>query len=71
MKIKKTIKDKFIVSTLVGSKGQIVLPKIARDFFDIKPGDTLIIMGDKKRGMAILKEDAFYNIHPINDKEGK
>lgn len=37
----------------VGEKGQIVIPKQAREIFDIKPGDTMILFGDKKRGIAI------------------
>ena len=37
----------------VGTKGQIVIPKEARDIFGIKPGDTLLILGDDKQGMAI------------------
>ena len=36
----------------VGSKGQIVLPKEAREVFDIQPGDTLIILGNREQGMA-------------------
>ncbi|MDL2220909.1 AbrB/MazE/SpoVT family DNA-binding domain-containing protein [Eubacteriales bacterium OttesenSCG-928-N14] len=38
----------------VGEKGQIVIPKEAREMFDIKPGDTLLLLGDLKRGLAIL-----------------
>ena len=37
----------------VGEKGQIVIPKQAREIFDIRPGDTLLILGDEKRGLAI------------------
>lgn len=37
----------------VGTKGQIVIPKEARDMFGIKPGDTLLILGDANRGLAI------------------
>ena len=43
----------------VGTKGQIVLPKEAREIFDIKPGDTLIILGDENQGMAIPPKDKF------------
>ena len=43
----------------VGTKGQIVLPKEAREMFDIKPGDTLIILGDKERGLAIPPANQF------------
>lgn len=43
----------------VGEKGQIVIPKEARDIFDINPGDTLIVLGDEKQGIAIPPKDAF------------
>lgn len=38
----------------VGEKGQIVIPKEAREMFGIKPGDTLMLLGDLKRGLAIM-----------------
>lgn len=38
----------------VGSKGQIVIPKKARDIFEIRPGDTLMLVGDETQGLAIL-----------------
>ena len=37
------------------SRGQIVIPKHARDVFDIKPGDKLLVVGDIKRGLGIGK----------------
>ncbi|MDO5459568.1 MAG: AbrB/MazE/SpoVT family DNA-binding domain-containing protein, partial [Eubacteriales bacterium] len=37
----------------VGEKGQIVIPKQAREVFQIRPGDTLLLLGDEKRGIAI------------------
>jgi len=40
-------------SVKVGEKGQIVIPKEARDLFNIKPGDTLIITGKEKEGLFI------------------
>lgn len=43
----------------VGSKGQIVLPKEARVVFDIQPGDTLIILGNREQGMAIPPKNQF------------
>ena len=52
--------DRFIVSVKMGPKGQITIPKEARDMFDIKEGETLMVLGDRKRGIAILKADAFY-----------
>ena len=43
----------------VGEKGQIVIPKEARDMFDIKSGDGLLMLGDKKRGLALVKTEVF------------
>ena len=54
--------DRFIVSVKVGPKGQITIPKEARKMFDIKEGETLMVLGDKSRGLAIVKSDAFYSI---------
>ena len=51
-------KDKFVGISKVGEKGQIVIPKEARDMFDIKSGDSVIVLCDKKRGIALLKADA-------------
>lgn len=49
---------KFIFGTVkVGEKGQIVIPKDARDIFNIKSGDTLLVLGDIDQGIAIAKED--------------
>ena len=45
----------------VGDKGQIVIPKDARNLYDIKPGDALILIGDEK-GMAMLKTEIFQNV---------
>ena len=60
--MKKENEDKFIVSVKVGPKGQITIPVEARKMFDINEGDTLMVMGDPKKGMAILKADLFYSI---------
>ena len=51
------MKDKFAGIAKVGEKGQIVIPKEARDMFNIKTGDSLIVLCDKKKGMAIVKSD--------------
>ena len=45
----------------VGDKGQIVIPKDARNVYGIKPGDALILLGDEK-GMAMLKTEIFQNV---------
>lgn len=54
--------DRFIVSVKVGPKGQITIPVEARKMFDIKEGDTLMVMGDKERGIGILKDEIFYSL---------
>lgn len=46
----------------VGDKGQIVIPAKARKIFDIKTGDSLVILGDEAQGIAIIKEKNFLAI---------
>lgn len=43
----------------LGEKGQIVIPKRAREVFGLKPGDGLVILGDEAQGIAIAKADDF------------
>ena len=52
----------------VGDRGQIVIPKDAREIYGIKAGDSLLVLGDKK-GMAILKTDVFQD--KINEVLGE
>ena len=54
--------DRFMVTVKVGPKGQITIPKEARAMFNIQEGETLIVLGDQKRGIAILKSDLFYQL---------
>ena len=65
------MKDKYIGIAKVGEKGQIVIPKEARDMFDIKPGDSVALLCDRKKGMAIVKseilEDSMDNMMPKNN----
>ena len=53
---------RFIVSVKVGPKGQITIPVQARNMFNIKEGDTLMVMGDIERGIALIKDDSFYEL---------
>ena len=46
---------KYIWTAKVSNKGQIVIPKEARDVFGISEGDTLILFGDTEKGIAIAK----------------
>lgn len=55
-------KDKYVGICKVGEKGQIVIPKEARDMFDIKPGDSLVVLCDIKQGIAILKSEIIESI---------
>ena len=57
----KTPKGKFISTVKVGEKGQIVIPKPARDMFSIKPGDTVLLLADENRGIAIVSNDVYMN----------
>ena len=53
-------KGKYAATVRVGEKGQIVMPKGVRDLFDIKPGDTLLVLADKRQGIAITKDDVLF-----------
>ena len=53
---------KYMSSVKVGPKGQIVIPKEARDMFHINPGDTLLLLADVNRGIAIQRQDYFDKI---------
>ncbi len=83
MEVKMKKKDKNFMSTVkVGQKGQIVIPKEIREMFDIDYGDSLIIMADRDRGIAIQKAnvlsqiaDAIFagkgkEIYPREDQDG-
>jgi len=54
---------KYAWTVKVGEKGQFVIPKEARDLFGIHPGDTLIVLGDVERGIAIPRKDTLDFIH--------
>ncbi|RIE07101.1 MULTISPECIES: AbrB/MazE/SpoVT family DNA-binding domain-containing protein [Candidatus Cryosericum] len=54
-------KGKYAWTAKVGDKGQIVIPKEAREIFNINPGDTLLLLGDEAQGIAIVKNDVFMN----------
>ena len=62
----------FFGAVTVGERGQIVIPKKARDVFHIKPGSTVIVVGDEERGLAIVPEaymNNFFNLPklPLDD----
>lgn len=43
----------------MGAKGQIVIPKAARDTFRLSEGDRLVVLGDEEQGIALIKAEAF------------
>lgn len=53
---------KYAWTAKVGEKGQIVIPKEAREVFGIHPGDTLLLLGDRDRGIAVVKPEDFRQI---------
>lgn len=69
---------KYAWTARVGEKGQIVIPKEARDIFEIKPGDTLLLLGDEEQGIAIVNKDKFkqltdmlFNLKPDKEEQDK
>jgi len=52
-------KGKHAWTAKVGEKGQIVIPKEAREIFEIHPGDTVLLLGDEKKGLVITKGSMF------------
>ena len=49
----------FMSSVKIGPKGQIVIPKAARDTFHLNEGDRLVVLGDEEQGIALIKAEVF------------
>ncbi|MCR5800282.1 MAG: AbrB/MazE/SpoVT family DNA-binding domain-containing protein [Lachnospiraceae bacterium] len=64
-------KGKYVWSATVGEKGQIVIPKQAREIFGINPGDTVLLLGDDKRGIAIPPKGSFSDLFSKAFSENK
>lgn len=62
-------KGKYAWTAIVGEKGQIVIPKKARELFNIQPGDTLVILGDEEQGLAIPPKKMLDNLSEIIFKD--
>ena len=59
-------KSRRVVGTAkVGDRGQIVIPKEAREFYQIQPGDTLLLLGDDESGLVITRPEI---LHDLADK---
>lgn len=51
-------RNRYVFGTVkVGDKGQIVIPKEARDIFGIHPGDTLLVLGDDENGLIVTRPE--------------
>ena len=50
-------KGKYAWMVKIGEKGQFVIPKKARDLFDLQPGNEILVLGDENRGLAILPKE--------------
>ena len=61
----KNEKNKYVGICKVGEKGQIVIPKEVRSIFDINPGDSIIVLFDKEKGIALVKSEV---IEDLTDK---
>lgn len=55
-------KDKYVGICKVGEKGQIVIPVKARKMFNINSGDSIIVLCDKEKGIALVKSDVIESI---------
>lgn len=58
-------KDKYVGIAKVGEKGQIVIPAEVRKIFNINSGDSVIVLCDKEKGIALVKSEV---IEDISDK---
>ncbi len=61
----KAPEGKYAWTATVGEKGQIVIPKQAREIFGIKPGDVLLLLGDIERGIAIPPKEQMQYLHSM------
>ena len=55
-------KNRVFGTAKVGDRGQIVIPQDARDFYGIKPGDTLLILGNEASGLVVTKPEILSNL---------
>lgn len=66
-------KGKYMFGTVtIGEKGQIVIPKKARDVFGLKPGDDVVVLGDEEQGLGLMKASIMlemFNQFNITGKE--
>ena len=54
--------DNFIATVKIGPKGQIVIPKEVREMFGLESGDSLVLLADKSRGIALQRAECLNEI---------
>ena len=64
-------RDKFLSTVRVGDKGQIVIPKEVREMFEIEPGDNLMLLADKEKGIAIVAFDGMMDFMNESIRQAK
>lgn len=68
-------------TTVIGERGQVVIPKAARDMLNLKAGDTLVVLGDENpgtKGIALIPSELFMKatqelvdaVYPKSEKHG-
>jgi len=67
----KSKEGRYAWTATVGAKGQIVIPKEARELFGIQPGDTLLLLGDVERGIAIPPKGRYESLFKLVYGEGE
>lgn len=69
------MEGKYVWTTKVSDKGQIVIPKEAREVFKINVGDNLLLLGDIERGIAVVKAESYINfaekVLEVNNNKGE
>ncbi|MDO5399810.1 MAG: AbrB/MazE/SpoVT family DNA-binding domain-containing protein [Eubacteriales bacterium] len=56
------MENRYAGTVTVGAKGQIVIPKEVREMFGIQPGDALILLADRDRGIALPPKEMFREV---------
>ena len=52
----------YMASVRIGPKGQIVIPKEARQVFGLSPGDSLLVLGDEENGIVLAKAEVLNSV---------
>ena len=55
----KSVEGKYAWVAKIGAKGQFVIPAEAREIFGFQPGDTILLLGDIEKGIAIARKEDF------------